>query len=75
MAKLNGKSLLLDKLAITSICTDACCIGAGGYYQDDWLYANWVVDFPFVTYYFLIRYRLLNFSLETNMSTDKSTKH
>ena len=47
MAKFNGKSLLLDKLAITSICTDACRIGAGGYYQDDWFYANWVVDFPF----------------------------
>jgi hypothetical protein len=47
MAKFNGKSLLLDKLAITSICTDACHIGAGGYYQDDWFYANWVVDFPF----------------------------
>jgi hypothetical protein len=47
MAKLNGKSLLLDKLAITSVCTDACRIGAGGYYQDDWLYANWAVDFPF----------------------------
>jgi hypothetical protein len=47
MAKLNGKSLLLDKLAITSVCTDACRIGAGGYYQDDWFYANWAVDFPF----------------------------
>jgi hypothetical protein len=46
MAKLNGKSLLLDKLAITSVCTDACRIGAGGYYQDDWFYANWAVDFP-----------------------------
>jgi hypothetical protein len=47
MAKLNGKSLLLDKLAITSVCPDACRIGAGGYYQDDWFYANWAVDFPF----------------------------
>ena len=28
-----------------------------------------------ITYYFLKRYRLLNFSLETNMSTEKSTKH
>jgi hypothetical protein len=47
MAKFNGKSLLLDKLAITSVCTDVCRIGAGGYYQDDWFYANWVVDLPF----------------------------
>jgi hypothetical protein len=47
MPKFNGKSLLLDKLAITSICTDACRIGAAGYYEDDWFYANWVIDFPF----------------------------
>jgi hypothetical protein len=47
VAQIYGKSLLLDKLAITSVCTDACRIGAGGYYQDDWFYANWAVDFPF----------------------------
>jgi ribonuclease HI len=47
VAQIYGKSLLLDKLAITSICTDACRIGTVVYYQDDWFYANWVVDFPF----------------------------
>jgi hypothetical protein len=47
VAQIYGKSLLLDKLAITSICTDACRIGAASYYEDDWFYANWVIHFPF----------------------------
>ncbi|CAC5414227.1 unnamed protein product [Mytilus coruscus] len=49
MAKFNGKSLLLDKLAITSVCTDACRVGGGGFYHNDWFYANWEFDYPFAT--------------------------
>jgi hypothetical protein len=43
----NGKSLLLDKRPITSVFTDACCMGAGGHHGQDWFYASWDKDYPF----------------------------
>ncbi|XP_069136902.1 uncharacterized protein [Argopecten irradians] len=42
----NGKSLLLEKRAVTSIYTDACDEGAGGHWGNDWFYTNWSADIP-----------------------------
>jgi hypothetical protein len=42
----NGKSLLLHLTPITSLSTDACTIGAGGTWNDDWFYCNWEMDLP-----------------------------
>ncbi|CAC5424775.1 unnamed protein product [Mytilus coruscus] len=43
----NGKSILLAKVPITSVATDACKSGVGGVYQNDWFYVNWAEDHPF----------------------------
>lgn len=42
----NGKSLLLEKRAVTSVYTDACNEGAGGHWGNDWFYTNWSADIP-----------------------------
>lgn len=42
----NGKSLLLDKVPIECVCTDACDDGAGGIFGRDWFYYNWSQDWP-----------------------------
>ena len=46
MATFNGRSMLLDKQAITSVFTDSCKSAAGGVYDGDWFYFNWDVDWP-----------------------------
>lgn len=42
----NGKSLLLDKVPVTSLYTDACNEGAGGHWGSSWFYTNWSSDIP-----------------------------
>ncbi|CAC5365433.1 unnamed protein product [Mytilus coruscus] len=49
MSTSNGKSFFLAKVPITSVVTDACKSGAGGFYHSDWFYVNWVEDYPFAT--------------------------
>ncbi|CAC5376941.1 unnamed protein product [Mytilus coruscus] len=49
MSTFNGKSFFLAKVPITSVVTDACKSGAGGFYHSDWFYVNWVEDYPFAT--------------------------
>ncbi|CAC5389760.1 unnamed protein product [Mytilus coruscus] len=49
MSTFNGKSFFLAKVPITSVVTDACKSGAGGFYHSDWCYVNWVEDYPFAT--------------------------
>ncbi|CAG2187341.1 unnamed protein product [Mytilus edulis] len=49
MSTFNGKSFFLAKIPITSVVTDACKSGAGGFYHSDWFYVNWVEDYPFAT--------------------------
>lgn len=46
MVHFNGKSLLLDKVPVTAVYTDACSIGAGGHWGHSWFYLNWEVDCP-----------------------------
>ena len=33
-------------LPIDEYSTDACTIGGAGYYNNDWFYCNWAVDYP-----------------------------
>ncbi|CAG2204568.1 unnamed protein product [Mytilus edulis] len=47
MATFNGKSILLNTNPVTSVYTDACNTGAGGFFGTDWFYVNWKEDFPF----------------------------
>ena len=47
MSSFNGRSLLLQRLSITSVTTDACKLGGGGVYHNDWFYVNWEIDYPF----------------------------
>ncbi|CAC5425548.1 unnamed protein product [Mytilus coruscus] len=49
MSTFNGKSLILDRLPLISVATDACRSGAGGFYENDWFYVNWGKDFPFAS--------------------------
>ena len=42
----NGKSLLLDKMPLECVCTDACDEAAGGYFGCDRFYYNWSKDWP-----------------------------
>ena len=42
----NGCSLILDALPATSLFTDARDVGAGAYYEGDWIYCNWSADCP-----------------------------
>lgn len=44
----NGKSLILDTTPLTSVCTDACKEGGGGFFEQDWFYAYWDTDYPMV---------------------------
>lgn len=46
MVHFNGKSLLLDKVPVTAVYTDACSAGAGGHWGYSWFYLNWEVDCP-----------------------------
>lgn len=46
MQVFNGKSLLLHENPIHSVLTDACDNGAGCYFNGDWLYINWELDYP-----------------------------
>ncbi|CAC5393969.1 unnamed protein product [Mytilus coruscus] len=46
IASFNGKSLILDKIPVTSVITDACRSGGGGFHDLDWFYVNWEQDFP-----------------------------
>lgn len=46
MVHFNGKSLLLDKVPVTAVYTDACSAGAGGHWGHSWFYLNWEVDCP-----------------------------
>ena len=46
----NGKAMILDHIPITSVFTDACKTGGGGVYNQDWFYANWQADYPFVAH-------------------------
>ena len=52
MSSFNGTALILDDMPITSVCTDACNIAAGGYYGGgetslpDWFHCNWACDWP-----------------------------
>ncbi|CAG2200279.1 unnamed protein product [Mytilus edulis] len=47
ISSFNGKSLILDQYPVTSVATDACRSGAGGFFDNDWFYVNWQCDFPF----------------------------
>ncbi|MEW8547701.1 MAG: reverse transcriptase domain-containing protein [Candidatus Thiodiazotropha sp.] len=49
MAHFNGKSLLLDKHPIQSVFTDSCNLAAGGFFEGDWFYLNWDLDWPLVS--------------------------
>ena len=42
----NGKSAILDKQSIETVCTDACTDAAGGVFGTDWFYFNWSQDWP-----------------------------
>lgn len=42
----NGKSALLDSLPLECVFTDASNDGGGGYFQGDWFYFNWAIDWP-----------------------------
>ncbi|VDI50863.1 Hypothetical predicted protein [Mytilus galloprovincialis] len=44
----NGKSLILGKIPLSSVYTDACKEGGGGFFGCDWFYTNWENDFPVV---------------------------
>lgn len=44
----NGKSLILGKIPLSSVYTDACKQGGGGFFGCDWFYTNWENDFPVV---------------------------
>lgn len=46
MQVFNGKSLLLQDHPIQSILTDASNSGAGCFFEGDWMYINWQVDYP-----------------------------
>ena len=48
MSQFNGRSMLLDKQAIQSVCTDSCAIAAGGTFNGDWFYCNCELDWPLV---------------------------
>lgn len=47
ISSFNGKSLILDQYPVTSVATDACRSGAGGFFDNDWFYVNCQCDFPF----------------------------
>ncbi|CAC5380816.1 unnamed protein product [Mytilus coruscus] len=42
----NGKSLILEKIPLSSLYTDACKERGGGFFGCDWFYTNWENDFP-----------------------------
>ena len=49
LAGFNGKSMLLDNQPIQSVFTDSCSLAAGGFFDGDWFYLNWDLDWPFVS--------------------------
>ena len=49
LATFNGKSMLLDHQPIQSVFTDSCSLAAGGFFDGDWFYLNWALDWPFVS--------------------------
>ncbi|KAJ8311870.1 hypothetical protein KUTeg_010579 [Tegillarca granosa] len=46
MSVFNGTCKIRDTRPITSVQTDACDAGAGGYFNGDFFYTNWMLDFP-----------------------------
>lgn len=46
MNSFNGSSLILDDMPVTSVCTDACNVAAGGHFCGDWFYSSWEADWP-----------------------------
>ena len=49
LATFNGKSMLLDHQPIQSVFTDSCSLAAEGFFDGDWFYLNWALDWPFVS--------------------------
>ena len=47
----NGVSFFVNSEPVGSeeFSTDACPIGGGGFFQGDWFYINWEIDFPDLT--------------------------
>ncbi|CAG2233179.1 unnamed protein product [Mytilus edulis] len=46
MSVFNGTVKFIDFKPITSLQTDASSLGGGGYYNGDYFYVNWAIDFP-----------------------------
>ena len=46
MSSFNGCSLILDNVPVTMVYTDACETAGGSYCEGDWLYCNWLKDYP-----------------------------
>ncbi|CAG2207782.1 unnamed protein product [Mytilus edulis] len=46
MSVFNGTVKFMDFKPITSLQTDASSLGGGGYYNGDYFYVNWAIDFP-----------------------------
>lgn len=42
----NGKALLLDRRVCYGVSTDACDVGAGATFGNDWVYCQWQTDAP-----------------------------
>lgn len=49
MQTYNGKPVLINKQLIYGLQTDACMTGAGAFFQNDWIYCNWQLDWPVAT--------------------------
>lgn len=49
MFMFNGRSAILDQQPITCAFTDACSDAAGACFGTDWLYFNWLCDWPEVS--------------------------
>ena len=41
--------MLLDHQPIQSVSTDSCSLAAGGFFDGDWFYLNWDLDWPFLS--------------------------
>ena len=44
MQTFNGKAFLLETTPYSAVYTDACNIGAGAFWRDNWLYCYWELD-------------------------------
>lgn len=42
----NGTQMFLDNIPTLDVITDACPIGAGGFFRGDWFYHNFSIDSP-----------------------------